>query len=162
MLLQWLEKRNDMKIFCQSITFSFQAFLTSHWYWFQLQQVLGVPELPVGGIHCPLMPMAGPYPALWSLVPPNKTSVQWHPLANNWRKKTLKAGILTCYVQGHLSTTWQLNVYWLAGVPCWRLNYLSVLLVTSYWVPTICSLPYGRRHSFRIFKQLSWNYNERR
>ena len=162
MLLQWLKKRNDMKIFCQRITFSFQAFLTLRWYWFQLQQVLGVPELPVGGIHCPLMPMASPYPAPRCLVPPNKASTQWRPLANKWRKKTQKAGTLTCCVQGRLSATWQLYVYWLAGVPCWRLNCLSLLLVTSCWVPTICSLPYGRRHRFLLFKQLSRNYNERR
>lgn len=155
MLLQCLETRNDMKILCQRITFSFQAFLTLHWYWFQLQ------EVPWASRWQYSLP-ADANPAPWCLISPSRTSMQGHPLANQQRKTTQKAGILTCYVRGHLSATWQLNVYWLAGVPCWSLNCLSLLLVTSSWAPAICSLPYSRRRSFLVFKQLSWNCNEGR
>lgn len=103
----------------------------------------------------PMMPMASLHTVCPCLLPPKKTSVQWHLLTSKWRKKAQRAGIFACYVQGHLSATWQLNVYWLARVPGWRLNCLPLFLATSYWVPTMCSLPCARRRSFLVFKQLS-------
>lgn len=155
--LALLQRLKTRKIFSQWVTFSFQAFLTSHWYWFQLQQVLRVLEFSIGGIRCLLMQMAShALPTVFGSSQQSQREVT--PASKEIEKKTNKASTLTCSMQGHLSATWQLNVYWLAGRLCWWFICLSLLFVTGYQAPTTHSLSYSRRHSFHLFKQLSWNY----